>query len=178
MNFKGAPLLPWIIAECNGIIRAGHCNCIVGLGESCSHIGAMLFAIEAAVKIRNSSSVTDQPPYWLMPKGIHKIEFSRVQDINFESAETLKRKMDQNITISPFPLAKSSSKSSKSKHPKVPPPTDEEMAKFFQQLHESNSKSAILSLIPEYCRFYGPCHLNTSFAKILTSYISTGISFV
>lgn len=164
MNFKGVPLRPWIIAECNGIVRAGHCNCIVGLGETCGHVGAMLFAIEAAVKIRNSASVTDEPPYWLMPKGVQKIEFSRVQDINFESAETLKRKMDQSITVSPFPRIKSSSKS---KNIEISPPTDQEIIKFYKELHESNSRSAVLSLIPEYCRFYGPCHLNSSFPKLL-----------
>ena len=33
------PLIPWIFAEEDGRIIFGHCNCMAGLGESCSHIG-------------------------------------------------------------------------------------------------------------------------------------------
>ena len=41
-------------------IIAVHCNFMAGLAESCSHVGALLFAIEAVVKIRNSASDPEQ----------------------------------------------------------------------------------------------------------------------
>ena len=31
-------------------VETAHCACIAGLGESCSHIGALLFKLEAAVR--------------------------------------------------------------------------------------------------------------------------------
>ena len=40
---------------------------MAGLGEVCSHISALLFAIEATVKIRDSKTVTEEPAYWLLP---------------------------------------------------------------------------------------------------------------
>ena len=40
------PLKPWIAAEILGTILCVHCNCMAGLGEACSHIAALLFAVE------------------------------------------------------------------------------------------------------------------------------------
>ena len=54
----------WIIAKENVQILTGHCNCMAGLGESCTHVAAVLFALEAAVRIRNSKNCTDEKAYW------------------------------------------------------------------------------------------------------------------
>ena len=37
-----------IIIDNAGAIESGHCSCMAGLGESCSHVGATLFALKAA----------------------------------------------------------------------------------------------------------------------------------
>ncbi|KAK2147469.1 hypothetical protein NP493_3449g00005 [Ridgeia piscesae] len=63
---------------------------MAGLAESCSHVGALLFAIEAAVKIRNSATVTQSKAYWLMPSGVNKVDYLEVDDINFTSLKTRK----------------------------------------------------------------------------------------
>lgn len=54
------PLHPWLIAEKEGNVLAAHCNCMADLGETCSHIGALLFAIEASVKLTKSQIVTQE----------------------------------------------------------------------------------------------------------------------
>ena len=36
MNNK--PLTPWVIVSKDGQIVSGHCNCMAGMGETCSHI--------------------------------------------------------------------------------------------------------------------------------------------
>uniref|UniRef100_A0A1A8PLE3 SWIM-type domain-containing protein n=1 Tax=Nothobranchius rachovii TaxID=451742 RepID=A0A1A8PLE3_9TELE len=41
------PLKTWIISKEDGEVIAAHCNCMAGLSESCSHVGAVLFSIEA-----------------------------------------------------------------------------------------------------------------------------------
>ncbi|KAJ8050601.1 hypothetical protein HOLleu_03864 [Holothuria leucospilota] len=59
------PLQPWIAANVDGSIICGHCNCMVGLGKSCSHIGAVLFKIEAAVRLGyTKAACTDMPCKW------------------------------------------------------------------------------------------------------------------
>jgi hypothetical protein len=59
------PPKPWIVAEKDGKIIVGHCTCMAGLGEACSHMPALLFAIDTTVKIRDSKTVTEEPVYWL-----------------------------------------------------------------------------------------------------------------
>ena len=62
------PLLPWLIAETDGSVISAHCTCMAGTGEVCSHVGAVLFAVKAAVK-----TVTQEKAYWLLPSSISKV---------------------------------------------------------------------------------------------------------
>ena len=55
-----ASLMPWIITDKDGSIISGHCTCMAGVGEVCSYDGALLFAVEVAVKIRTSKTVTEE----------------------------------------------------------------------------------------------------------------------
>jgi hypothetical protein len=49
---------------------------MAGIGELCSHVGAVLFAVEAAVKIRNSKTVnTEEKAYWRMPNAVNEVEY-------------------------------------------------------------------------------------------------------
>ena len=76
------PLHCWLIAEKGGNVLTAHCNCMAGLGESCSHVGALLFSVEAAVKLKKSQTVTQEKSYWL-PAAVQKVEGKQVQDIEF-----------------------------------------------------------------------------------------------
>lgn len=42
------PLEPWLLVKQDGMVKAAHCTCMAGLGEACSHIGTLLFYLEAA----------------------------------------------------------------------------------------------------------------------------------
>lgn len=57
---------PWVCVGRNGCIVATHCTCAAGLGEACSHIAALLFAIESITQSRdrNEVSCTDIPCQW------------------------------------------------------------------------------------------------------------------
>ena len=37
-----------------------HCNCMAGFGECCTHIASLLWAIESAVRSRDSLTVTQE----------------------------------------------------------------------------------------------------------------------
>ncbi|KAJ8947716.1 hypothetical protein NQ317_006927 [Molorchus minor] len=40
------PLQVWIICNSDGSIENGHCTCMAGAGEVCSHVGAVLYALQ------------------------------------------------------------------------------------------------------------------------------------
>ena len=59
-RLNGTPLKPWVICETEGKILACHCNCMAGLGESCSHVGAILFDVDAVKRMRENKTVTQE----------------------------------------------------------------------------------------------------------------------
>lgn len=40
-----APLQVWVFARMNGKIICAHCTCVAGLSETCSHVGAICYAV-------------------------------------------------------------------------------------------------------------------------------------
>ena len=88
MRMREKPLTPWIIAESGGKILAGHCDCMAGLGETCSHIGSLLWAVEAGVRIRDSMTVTQKKAYWVIPNAVKEVSYARIKDMNFQGKVT------------------------------------------------------------------------------------------
>ena len=87
------PLQPWIIADHEGYILWAHCTCMAGLGEACTHIAALLFAIEASVKLQDSKTVTEEKAYWLLPTSVKGVKYKECSEIDFTSAKTLGEKI-------------------------------------------------------------------------------------
>lgn len=48
LNLK--PLHCWVLCKNDGEVICAHCICIAGLGEVCTHVGAVLFAVESLVR--------------------------------------------------------------------------------------------------------------------------------
>ena len=59
------PLNPWVVVKKDGVIVFTRCDCVAGLGESCSHIGAVIFALRAEAKLKYGKTCTDVPCHWL-----------------------------------------------------------------------------------------------------------------
>lgn len=66
-SVKAAPLLPWVAADKDGTIICSHCTCMAGLGEACSHIAAVLFAVETYNRLTKDNACTSQLCAWLPP---------------------------------------------------------------------------------------------------------------
>ena len=49
------------------------------LGESCSHVATLLWAIEAGMRIRDSMTVTDKTAYWVMPVCAKDVPYSPIK---------------------------------------------------------------------------------------------------
>ena len=81
MNEK--PLVPWIIAEAEGKILAANCDCMAGLGETCSHVASLLWATATGVEKRDSLTVTQKSAYWIMPPAIKTVPYAPLAEISF-----------------------------------------------------------------------------------------------
>ncbi|KAK2180565.1 hypothetical protein NP493_437g00005 [Ridgeia piscesae] len=78
------PHHPWVgLHEKDRVVTAAHCDCMAGLGESCSHVAALLFKVEAAVRLGYTRrACTELPCYWnndfvkkVKPAPVHSIQF-------------------------------------------------------------------------------------------------------
>ncbi|XP_055865676.1 uncharacterized protein LOC129922750 [Biomphalaria glabrata] len=88
-------LQPWISRD--GIILSAHCSCTVGLGESCTHVAATLFMLEANTRLKEimlqyeASEVTgDQMPdqvnvtFSTETKSLTKLNLRRSRHFNLD----------------------------------------------------------------------------------------------
>lgn len=71
---------------------------MVGLGEVCSHVGAVLFAVEAGIRMLKAKTCTSVPCQWLMPSAVSNVPYAELQEIDFTSSNTKKRKLDERIS--------------------------------------------------------------------------------
>ena len=73
----------WVaLATSGATVATAHCSCMAGLGESCSHIGALLFKVEAAVRSGfTRRTCTEEACSWNVDfmKKIEPAEISRIK---------------------------------------------------------------------------------------------------
>ena len=179
------PLTPWIAAEENGRIIAAHCDCMAGLGESCSHVASLLFAIESGVQIRESMTVTQKSAYWVMRTGVKAVQYARVREMDFigkkRSATMMKSCVFRQHSTSPSPASSTASstigsstsstpRSSKSPTPppSIVPPDEKDFKIFLGSLASCPSKPAILSLMEPHSSKYIPSPLSIDLPMCLS----------
>ncbi|KAL3854679.1 hypothetical protein ACJMK2_013938 [Sinanodonta woodiana] len=51
MRVREKPLEPWVIVATDGSVETAHCTCMAGLGECCTHVAAICFALETGARI-------------------------------------------------------------------------------------------------------------------------------
>ena len=74
------PLLStWVLCKEDGTIESAHCTCMAGLCEACSHVGAILFYLESAVRVRKTCTQLDCA--WKSPRFVETIPYARIADI-------------------------------------------------------------------------------------------------
>lgn len=168
------PLTPWVIAEAGGKIISAHCDCMAGLGESCSHVASLLWAIESGVRIRDSMTVTEKKSYWVVPAGVKEVPYAPVKCIDFvgkRSIAALYSTPDFRHSSSPSPSSSPTCRSisrSPTPAPIIKPPTQEEVDDFFSDLATCSTKPAILSLVEPHSSSYIPVSLNESLPLCLS----------
>jgi len=165
-----APLRCWIICEETGDILCAHCTCMAGIGETCTHIAAILFYLEAINRTQGTKTCTQSQCSWIIPSYLKSAEYLRIKEIDFSSAKAKKRKLDEDIEHSAQSDIISVSPNEETICDTMPAmPTTDEMELLFKNLSLGGTKPAVLSLIPPYCDEYAPKSLNENFPKQLQS---------
>ena len=80
---------------------ASHCDCMAGLGESCTHVAALLFFIEAAVNLHKSKTVTQEKAYWTLPPALKQLDYTPANQVNFSHPDKLRKHFEKSIPESP-----------------------------------------------------------------------------
>ena len=92
---KNKPYLAWaMIEKTTGVINCGHCTCMAGVGEACSHVAATLLLIEMMCRNRRGTDGDDACTSILCQwkKTTHKVVFAKNKDIEYVNFKTKKRK--------------------------------------------------------------------------------------
>ena len=110
---------------------------MAGLGETCSHVASLLWAIEAGVRTRESLSVTDKKAYWVMPPEVKKAHPARISEIKFSKQH---RRSECDAVSSQS----------------VPPPSEDEQSRFISTLGTCKTKPAICSLVEPFAEMFIP----------------------
>lgn len=87
------PLKPWVLCQSAGIVLAAHCTCLAGLGEACSHVGAILYAVEAMVRSSENQSKTDFACQWNHPGRSTIDRFLPLSEMSFAKTERISQTM-------------------------------------------------------------------------------------
>ena len=135
---------------------------MAGLGETCSHVGALLFAIETAVRIRDSRTVTDDKSYWL-PPSLGKVTGRPIHEIDFTSSRSKKKRLDCCVDGNA-----GTPQRTKQVAKEIPGPSESELSKFFSSVFDSGAKPALLSSMPGFAQHYKPKALDVKYPMVLS----------
>ena len=90
------PLKVWVATKQQGEVLCAHCTCMAGLGEACSHIAALLFAVETNTQLKSQFSSTSLPCSWL-PPSFRSVPFAEIANIDFTTpAQKRKQLLETN----------------------------------------------------------------------------------
>lgn len=131
---------------------------MAGLGETCTHIAAVLFYLEAVARLQGKQVSTQRKCEWIIPSYLKSVEYLPVKKIDFTSAKKRKRNLDEAIDTSEEAV-----QTSRPKEQTVCP----DLETFYNDLSSAGTRPAILSLIPSYCSSYIPKRFLSTFPKPL-----------
>jgi len=119
---------------------------MAGLGESCTHVAAVLFFCEHMSRRRSATSVTDVPAYWVNPNSKKKVQVSpkKVVDICYRNV----KKMYEN------PSRKTIDKKIvKINRKYLPAPINNraQLGIFLNKIQTTNPNCALLRVVQPFC---------------------------
>ncbi|KAK9962094.1 hypothetical protein ABG768_019065 [Culter alburnus] len=121
---------------------------MAGIAETCTHVAALLFKLEAVVRCRETTTVTGQPAYWMIPSNITKVGAEAGHRIDFTSSKAKRKSINSALDgeIACVPALRTSINTCK-----FSIATQEQWESYLAQLQKASPKAAILSTLPGYC---------------------------
>ena len=147
-RFSHTPLHSWIITKPDGEVCCAHCNCMAGLGETCTHVAATLFYLEAAHRLEERTSCTSQAYQWTMPTFQKNGEYSELHSIDYSSASGKLKRAEMEVTVTMTGSATSSRLPGTSLASRIKPPSAAEEDSFFccrQCMWKETETSGVIS---------------------------------
>lgn len=135
------------------------------LGEVCSHVGALVFAVDAAVQVRDSQTVTRVPAYWLLPSSMSKVEYSEMKVNILYSRQLIKRKLDSTLSCG---TPQSYTLDQVQKFPEVAWTHKWRIDCVFRKKKPATKGNVVLFPMPKYAEHYVPSPLGEAYPDILT----------
>ena len=146
----------------NRKVLCGHCLCMAGLVEACTHSAALLFWVKMIIKIHNSKTVTDKQAYWVSPSNsdtfVQPVILFNI-DVRYPQLKT--KSIEKDIySSSTLPKDGLNSPPLKRKSP-IAKATLSEMDIFFENLVKSDKPPAILRILPRHAEKFRPKSLHS-----------------
>lgn len=149
----------WVALKKNGEVVFAHCTCMAGLGETCSHVAATCFYLEAAVKMESNVACTSKSCSWSKPKS-KMAEFSEVQGIEFSNPNKRRRQVFDGACTKPHVQ-------------KIiyvtPPPNHSDFKSFYNGLHKISAKSVVLSVTSPFTTNFVPTSIKHNLPATFSS---------
>ena len=141
-------LKPWVIAEKNGVICSGHCTCMAALGETCTHVSALLFYTDAVVRVHTLKTPTQAAAYWKISLGIQGDDYKAAEDIDFTSAKKNQSLLNEEISFTAFSGVPVPDKTprGKSRSTHVPNSTPLDVSNLFAMFALNNKQPAAMKI--------------------------------
>lgn len=114
----------WVICEDDGSIRNGHCTCMAGVGEACSHIAAISYTPEYIHMNRSNTSCTYIRTYRNAPT-ITKLPIVKLSELQWSSTKPV---IATNKTI-------------------IPPITNSELQQLLTECQEAGTTAVLMHVV-------------------------------
>jgi len=140
------PLVPWVIVKHHGTVVCRHCTCMAGLGETCSHISALLYWVEYMVRKREEESCTSKPNSWLEPRTTKHIPYLPLDTIDFTSSEKWMKAYQHGEVLTTCAESRARDVQSLPVHSSM---VDTDTAEFYDSALAASSKPIVFSVFDE-----------------------------
>ncbi|XP_038128927.1 uncharacterized protein LOC119775105 [Cyprinodon tularosa] len=166
-RLNDTPLKPWAIIDRSGAISSAHCTCMAGIAETCTHVAAMLFKLEATIRCREKTTVTGEPAYWMIPNNINKVGAEVGHKIDFTSSKAKRKSLDQLLDgqAEHMPALRTVTSTCTGNTS-----TQDQWSAYLCELQKASPKAAVLSCVPGFCDSFAdtlqPCPAPDSLSRL------------
>lgn len=192
MRLREKALTVWVAIKEDATVVTGHCDCMAGASEACSHLAATLFFIAKSAE-SVSKACTSQPCSWNRPGNGRDVDYAEGVSINFSrpklehvAARPSPPATPDRPTSTPECAAAPSTPDSRPSTPgsSIPDTPDtarfkrvqhrqQQCSEFYKRLAQCKSRPVLLALVPGHCDSFQPKAMQLNLPKPLSTLTDT-----